>query len=198
MTLDLLLALLTFSAVTVFSPGPNNLMLMASGANYGLRRSFPHMLGIILGFPAMIMLVGLGVMQLFEIWPPLQTVLKVASILYMVYLAWKIAQSGAPKEGKAVGKPLTFLQSAAFQWVNPKGWAMALGAISLYAHGREVAAVALIAFAYVLTGSASTTTWVVIGENVGRLLANPVRLRLFNWTMAALLIASMIPVLLGL
>jgi threonine/homoserine/homoserine lactone efflux protein len=197
MTVDLFFALLTFSAVSVFSPGPNNLMLMTSGANYGLRQSLPHMLGIIIGFPVMIMLVGMGVLKLFDLWPPLHMVLKLASLGYMLYLAYKIAHAKPPTEAQGKSRPLTFLQSAAFQWVNPKGWAMALGAISLYASGREMAAIAWIAGTYVLTGIGSTTTWVLIGERVGRLLQQPKRLRVFNITMALLLVASLIPVLLS-
>ena len=95
MTPDLLTALLTFALVTVITPGPNNFMLMASGANFGFARSVPHMAGIALGFPAMILLVGLGVMSVFDLWPPAYTILRVASAAYLLYLAWKIADRRA-------------------------------------------------------------------------------------------------------
>ncbi len=196
MTQDFSSALLVFAFVTVITPGPNNLMLMASGANFGLRRSVPHMLGIALGFPAMVALVGLGVMQLFDLWPTSYLVLKFASAAYMVFLAWKIAHAAAPKESAASGTPLTFWQSAAFQWVNPKAWSMALSAITLYATGRDVAAVLLVAAAYVACGAISTTVWTLMGQQMGLLLRAPRRLRLFNWAMAGLLIASLLPVLL--
>ena len=196
MTPDLFLALAGFALVTVITPGPNNLMLMTSGANFGFRRSIPHMLGVGLGFPMMIVPVGLGVMQVFDLWPVSYTILKVLSVLYMLYLAWRIANA-APPDGAATpgGKPLSFVQAAAFQWVNPKAWSMALGAITLYATGRDIAAVLWVAGTYVAMGCISTTTWTVIGQQLRRLLNRPARLRVFNWAMAALLVASLVPVL---
>jgi threonine/homoserine/homoserine lactone efflux protein len=197
MTLDLFLALAAFAAATVFSPGPNNLMLMASGANFGLRRSLPHLTGVAFGFPLMILPVGLGAMRLFEAWPPAFTALKVVSVLYLLWLAWKIAHQAAPGEGRAGARPFSFLQAAAFQWVNPKAWSMALGAITLYAASRDISAVAWVSATYAVIGTASATTWVVLGTGLRRWLIHPMRLRLFNWSMAALLLAAMAPVLLG-
>ncbi|MBQ0750607.1 MAG: LysE family translocator [Roseovarius sp.] len=196
MTLDLLTALVTFAFVTVMTPGPNNLMLMASGTNFGFSRSIPHMLGIGLGFPLMVACVGLGVMQVFDLWPLSYTLLKIGSVAYLVYLAWKIANAAPPRDAEASGKPLTFLQSAAFQWVNPKAWSMALSAITLYATGRDLASVLWVAGVYVVVSSISTTSWTLLGQQLRRLLKNQTRLRIFNWLMAALLIATLIPVLL--
>jgi threonine/homoserine/homoserine lactone efflux protein len=195
MTLDLLTALATFAFVTVMTPGPNNLMLMASGTNFGFTRSIPHMLGIGLGFPLMVACVGLGVMQVFDLWPLSYTLLKIGSVAYLVYLAWKIANAAPPRDAVASGKPLTFLQSAAFQWVNPKAWSMALSAITLYATGRDLASVLWVAGVYVVVSSISTTSWTLLGQQLRRLLKNQTRLRIFNWLMAALLIATLIPVL---
>jgi threonine/homoserine/homoserine lactone efflux protein len=192
MTLDLFTALVTFALVTVITPGPNNLMLMASGANFGFRRTMPHMLGIGLGFPSMVVLVGVGVMQVFDLWPLSYTILKVLSVAYLLYLAWKIANAAPPKEAQAEGKPLTFLQSAAFQWVNPKAWSMALSAITLYAANRDLAAVLWVAGVYVAVSVISTTSWTVLGQQMRRFLTNRARLRAFNWTMAALLVATLI------
>lgn len=195
MTLDLLTALVTFAFVTVMTPGPNNLMLMASGTNFGFSRSIPHMLGIGLGFPLMVACVGLGVMQVFDLWPLSYTLLKIGSVAYLVYLAWKIANAAPPRDAEASGKPLTFLQSAAFQWVNPKAWSMALSAITLYATGRDLASVLWVAGVYVVVSSISTTSWTLLGQQLRRLLKNQTRLRIFNWLMATLLIATLIPVL---
>jgi len=197
MTFDLLTALAAFALVTVITPGPNNLMLMASGANFGFRRTVPHMLGIGLGFPAMVFCVGVGVMQLFDLWPLSYIILKTLSVVYLLYLAWKIANAAPPAhaaEGHD-GRPLTFLQSAAFQWVNPKAWSMALSAITLYASGRDLTAVLWVACVYVAVSAISTTSWTVLGQQMRRLLKNPARLRVFNWIMAALLVATLIPVL---
>ena len=196
MTLDLYTALFTFALVTVITPGPNNLMLMASGANFGFRRTVPHMLGVGLGFPAMVFLVGIGAMQLFDLWPTSYTVLKILSVAYLLYLAWKIANAAPPKEARAEGRPLTFLQSAAFQWVNPKAWSMALSAITLYATSRDLGAVIWVAGTYVLVSTLSTTSWTVLGQQMRRLLRSERRLRVFNWVMAILLVATLVPVLL--
>jgi threonine/homoserine/homoserine lactone efflux protein len=195
MSLELLTALVAFAFVTVITPGPNNLMLMASGANFGFRRSVPHMLGIGLGFPSMVFLVGIGVMQLFDLWPPSYLILKVLSVAYLLYLAWKIANAAPPKEARSEGRPLTFVQSAAFQWVNPKAWSMALSAITLYATSRDLAAVLWVAGTYVAVSAVSTTSWTVLGQQMRRLLNSPAKLRLFNRVMAGLLVATLIPVL---
>ncbi len=195
MTLDLLTALATFALVTVITPGPNNLMLMTSGANFGFRRTVPHMLGIGLGFPMMITLVGIGVMQVFDLWPLSYTILKVLSVVYLLYLAWKIANSAPPTNAQTKAKPLTFLQSAAFQWVNPKAWSMALSAITLYAGGRDLPAVLWVAGVYVAMSLVSTTGWTALGQQMRHLLKNHARLQVFNWIMALLLVATLIPVL---
>lgn len=198
MTYDLLAALFAFAFATVITPGPNNLMLMASGANFGFRRTVPHMLGIAFGMPAMVVVVGLGIMQIFEFWPMSLTVLKVLSVIYLVYLAWKIANAAPPGQSEATGRPLTFLQSAAFQWVNPKAWTMALTAITLYATSRDLSAVLTVAGAYMLVSCVSTTSWTTLGQQIRRVLKNPAQLRAFNIAMAVLLIATLIPVLLPL
>ena len=195
MSWDLFLALAAFAFVTVITPGPNNLMLMASGANFGFRRTVPHMMGIGLGFPAMVFLVGVGAMQVFDLWPPSYLILKVLSVAYLLYLAWKIANAAPPGEAAVEGRPLTFLQSAAFQWVNPKAWSMALSAITLYAASRDLGAVIWVAGTYVGVSVVSTTSWTVLGQQVRRLLTSKRRLRMFNGVMAALLVATLIPVL---
>ena len=195
MTLELFTALFTFALITVITPGPNNLMLMASGANFGFRRTVPHMMGIGVGFPSMCFLVGIGVMQLFDAWPVSYTILKVLSVAYLLYLAWKIANAAPLKEADAKGRPLTFLQSAAFQWVNPKAWSMALSAITLYAASRDVPAVLWVAAVYVAVSVISTTSWTVLGQQMRRLLNHPLRLRAFNMVMAVLLVTTLIPVL---
>ncbi len=197
MTADILIALTFFAFATVFTPGPNNLMLMSSGANFGLRRSLPHMTGVAYGFPTMLVLVGLGVMQLFDAWPPSHMILQVVSVIYILWLAWKIANAAPPKDAPSDARPLSFLQAAAFQWVNPKAWSMALGAITLYATSRDFSAILWVAVTYAVIGTTSALTWTVLGTGVRRLLARPERLRLFNWVMAALLVLSMGPVLFG-
>jgi threonine/homoserine/homoserine lactone efflux protein len=184
-----------FAFVSSITPGPNNLMLMASGANFGFRRSLPHMLGIGLGFTFMIVLVGAGLVQVFDAIPASYMALKTASVIYLLWLAWKIAHAAPAGSGAAKGQPMTFMQAAAFQWVNPKAWAMALTAISAYTPDQTWAAVLATAAVFGIINLPSVSTWTVLGQQMARLLTNPRRLTLFNWTMAALLVASLYPVL---
>ena len=195
MNIEILIALCTFAFVTSVTPGPNNLMLMASGANYGIRRSMPHFLGVVLGFLVMIVLVGLGLMRVFDAFPITHQLLKYFSIAYLSYLAWKIA-SAAPGAA-AGGRPLTLLQGVLFQWVNPKAWAMALTALTVYAPSQELAMVALVALVCGLVNTPSVFVWVVLGSRLQSLFGSGVRLRLFNYTMALLLLATLYPVLAG-
>ena len=195
MTWDIFLALAGFAFVTSITPGPNNLMLMASGANFGFRRTIPHMLGVGIGFVVMAVLVGVGLIGIFEVWPPAHTVLKVLSVAYMLWLAWKIANAAAPKDADRAGKPITFLQAGAFQWVNPKAWAMALTAVGVYAPSQSFAAVLAVAMIFGAINLPSVSTWTILGQQMRRVLTSPRRLRVFNGTMAALLIASLWPVL---
>lgn len=195
MTPDLLLALATFCFVSSATPGPNNMMLLASGVNYGFRRTVPHMLGIGLGFAAMVLIVGLGLAGLFTAWPPSRTVLTVLSAAYMLWLAWRIAHAAPPRPGAAGGRPMTVWQAAAFQWVNPKAWTMALGANALYAPGQDPAAVALVGAVFVGVSVPTVALWAGAGTALAGLLRDPVRLRRFNRGMAAALVASLWPVL---
>ena len=187
-----LLALSAFAFVSSITPGPNNLMLMSSGANFGLRRTVPHALGVGVGFTLMIVLVGVGLMGLFDLFPVLNIVLKVVSVAYLLWLAWKIANAAAPDiQGSVGGKPMTFLQAVLFQWVNPKAWTMALSAIALYAPDRNLGAVGLVAIIFGIINLPSTSLWAVMGQVMRGWLSSPARLRAFNWTMAALLVGSL-------
>ncbi len=196
MTHELLYGLVAFAFVSSVTPGPNNMMLMASGANFGFRRTVPHMLGIGIGFTLMIFLVGVGLIQVFDSWPPSHTILKVVSVAYMLWLAWKIAHSAPPERQETTGTPMTFLQAAAFQWVNPKAWTMALTAITIYAPDRAAGSILTVALAFGLVNFPSVSVWAVLGQELRRLLKSPASLRAFNWTMAVLLVLSLYPVLL--
>ncbi len=195
MNIDVLPALALFAFVSSATPGPNNLMLMASGANYGFRRSIPHMLGISIGFMVLMLLTGMGLVGVFEVYPVSYDILKVLSVVYMLYLAWKIANAAPVQARVATGKPMTFLQAAAFQWVNPKAWAMALTAITVYVADNGWIMLVIAALIFACVNLPSVTIWTVLGQQMARFLTNPTRLRVFNWTMAALLVASLYPVL---
>ncbi len=195
MTFDLVPALAAFAFVSSITPGPNNLMLMASGANFGFRRTVPHMLGIGIGFSLMLLLVGAGLVQIFDAYPISHQILKIGSAVYLLYLAWKIANAAPVRKGEDTGAPMTFLQAAAFQWVNPKAWSMALTAVSVYTPDTTFAAIALVALVFGAINLPAVSTWTIVGQQMARFLTNPARLRTFNWTMAALLVASLYPVL---
>jgi len=195
MLLDFLPALAGFALATSITPGPNNLMLMASGANFGLRRTVPHMLGVALGFVFMAILVGVGLAGLFQTYPQAVTALEIVSVLYMLWLAWKIAHAAPPTERATAGTPMTFLQAVAFQWVNPKAWAMALTAVTVYAPDRSLWSVVLVSVIFGVINLPSVGLWVIVGQQMRRLLTNRRRLVLFNRTMAGLLVLSLAPVL---
>ncbi len=198
MTYDLLIGLVIFAFVSSITPGPNNLMLMASGANFGFRRTIPHMLGVSIGFSVMIALVGVGLVQIFDAFPVLHTVLKVVSVLYLLWLAWKVANA-APPEGEIAseGTPFTFMQAAIFQWVNPKAWTMALTALTVYTADQSLRSVLFVSAAFGLVNIPSVSTWVVMGQQLARFLTSNARLRAFNWVMAILLVGSLYPVFLN-
>lgn len=196
MPLDTLLALLIFALTTSITPGPNNMMLFASGVNFGFRRTIPHMLGIGAGFFALLIGVGFGLGALLKTVPLLYTVLKFAGGAYLVWIAWKIATSRVLAEGQAGAKPMTFLGAAAFQWVNPKAWVMAVTAIATYTDTRQYfSTVLVVGVIFVLVNVPSVSTWAGFGSALRDWLSDPVRLKWFNITMAVLLVLSLWPML---
>jgi threonine/homoserine/homoserine lactone efflux protein len=199
MPVELFIALSAFAFVSSITPGPNNLMLMASGANFGVTRTIPHMLGVGIGFTLMTILVGLGLMRAFEAIPASFAVLKVLSVGYLLYLAWKIAHAAPPAKNDplaANAKPFTFLQAALFQWVNPKAWAMALTAVGAYSQAeRPIISVLIVALVFGAINLPSVSLWTVAGAQMRRFLSDPVKLRVFNISAAVLLAATAIPIL---
>ncbi|MET0100984.1 MAG: LysE family translocator [Sedimenticola sp.] len=195
MSYQLYTSFIAFTLVALVTPGPNSLMLLTSGVNYGFRRTIPHILGIVLGFALMIFLVGVGLMQIFDIYPVTYDFLKVFSIAYLLYLAWKIAVSTSHCEAEKSAKPFTFLQAALFQWVNPKAWAIALAIISLYTPSRDLVFISIIFISFVVMGLPVVSFWALLGKQMQHILTNPIRLRTFNISMAAILVASLYPVI---
>lgn len=195
MTGALLSALVIFCFVSSITPGPNNLMLMTSGVNFGVRRTVPHMVGIALGFTVMVALVGLGLAGVFTRYPSLLVGMKWVGAAYMVYLAVKLARAAPLTAGGALGDPMTFLQAAAFQWVNPKAWIMALTGVATYAdQGDYTRSVLLVALVFGIVTLPCIACWALFGTALRHALQRPLVLRAFNWTMGALLIASLYPV----
>ncbi|WP_350979855.1 LysE family translocator [Shewanella sp. AC34-MNA-CIBAN-0136] len=196
--MELVFAIALFAFSAGITPGPNNIMLMTSGVNFGIKRSIPHLMGISLGFPTMILAVGLGLSAIFQAYPFIHIVIKVIGISYLLYLSWLIANSSSKMEGKKVSKPFSFLQAAAFQWVNPKGWIMAVGAIATFTSVQQEinSQVVTIASVFLCVAFPCAIVWLGFGVALKRLLKNERQQRIFNITMALLLVASIIPMML--
>ena len=196
MSHDLLMALVVFAFVSSITPGPNNMMLLASGVNFGFRRSVPHMLGIGIGFMVLLLATGLGLGQLLERFPVIYTTLKYVGAAYMLWLAWKIANSGpmADQPAQNAGTPLSFLGAAAFQWVNPKAWVMAVTAMATYTNPNQyLVTVVVVTLIFGAVNIPSVGTWAAFGAVLRRFLADPKLCRIFNITMALALVASLWP-----
>jgi threonine/homoserine/homoserine lactone efflux protein len=196
MSADTLFALVLFAFATQITPGPNNMMLFASGVNFGFRRTIPHMLGIGAGFLSLLLGVGLGLGALLSAYPPAFIALKVAGGLYLLWIAWKIGSSRSMGEGDAKARPMTFMGAAAFQWVNPKAWVMAITAMAVYPNPEQYAlTVAIVALVFAAVNVPSVSTWAGFGSALREWLSVPVRLKWFNITMAVLLVLSLWPML---
>lgn len=169
---------------------------MASGLNYGIRRSLPHYAGIIFGFPLMVLAVGLGIAQLFEAYPVFHIILKIAGAAYLSYLAYKIATATVSEANESKGKPFSFIQAAAFQWVNPKAWVLAVGATVTYTTLGDgyVLQVIAIGIIFLIFGAPCIMLWLWGGASLKSILQNPGTVRIFNIGMALLLVGSLIPV----
>ncbi|MBW6422652.1 LysE family translocator [Rhizobium sp. XQZ8] len=196
MPLETFLALILFAFTTSITPGPNNMMLFASGVNFGFTRTIPHMLGIGVGFFTLLLAVGFGLGALLHTVPLVYTILKFAGGAYLVWIAWKIGTSRSLSDGKTGAQPMTFLSAAAFQWVNPKAWVMAVTAMATYTNpDYYLFTVLMVGLAFALVNVPSVSTWAGFGSALREWLSVPVRLKWFNITMALLLVASLWPML---
>lgn len=203
MNLDTLLAAGLFAVVSSITPGPNNTMLMASGVNFGFRRAQPHLWGVNLGFTFMVLCVGLGLHSVLDRFPQFYDLLRYAGSAYMLWIAWKLASARPAPAADTDGgntpptiQPMGFWAAAAFQWVNPKAWVMAVTCMSTYLPPNAgMAQVALLAGLFMVLGAPCSAFWVGFGQAMRGLLQDPLRLRIFNITMALALVASLYPML---
>lgn len=197
MTSEAFLALLVYAFVTSITPGPNKFMLLASGVNFGFVRTIPHMLGIGIGFLTLLLGVGFGLGAVLSTFPMLHGGLKIAGGTYLLYLAWRIGMSRSlGKDGEVQARPMTFLEAAAFQWVNPKAWVMAVTAMAVYTSPESpFLSVILISGAFALVNLPSVSSWAGFGMVLRGFLADPVRLKWFNIAMGLLLAATLWPML---
>ncbi|GIU01937.1 LysE family translocator [Shewanella algidipiscicola] len=195
--MELVLAIALFAFSSGITPGPNNIMLMSSGVNFGIKPSLPHLAGICIGFPAMVLAIGLGLSTLFQRYPILHVAIKYIGITYLLYLAWLIANSSSKMEGKHTSRPLSFIQAAAFQWVNPKGWIMAVGAVATFTTLEQplTGQVLTIASVFLSVAFPCAIVWLGFGVALKRLLKNQRQQKAFNITMALLLVLSIIPMI---
>jgi threonine/homoserine/homoserine lactone efflux protein len=195
-TIETLGALVLFAFTTSITPGPNNMMLFASGVNFGFRRTLPHMLGIGVGFLSLLIGVGLGLGAILTTVPLVYLLLKVAGGLYLLWIAWKIGTSRTLGEGKTSDKPMSFLAAAVFQWVNPKAWVMAVTAMATYTDVANYwVTVLIVGLVFAAVNLPSVSTWAGFGSVLREWLSVPVRLKWFNITMAVLLVLSLWPML---
>jgi len=196
MAYSLFYAFLAFMVVMYFTPGPNNIMLLASGLTYGFRRTIPHIAGIVIGFAFMVAAVGLGLGTVFLAYPILQTILKYAGAVYLVYLAAVIAMSGpTTPDGESGRGPMTFWGAAMFQWINAKGWVIVIGTITAYAAIAQFPLnIAIQTLISLIVGTVSTVVWALFGSALRPVLTSERLVRAFNILMAILLLASLYPV----
>jgi threonine/homoserine/homoserine lactone efflux protein len=197
MSHELWLAASLFAVVSLITPGPNNTMILSSGVNFGLQRTLPHLLGICIGFGLMQMLVGLGLHSLLGRYPVVLELLRYVGGAYMLWLAWKLATSRtAPGEALQRTRPLGFWGAAAFQWVNPKAWVMCMTAMSAYLPvDATTLQVLLLGSLFAVLGLPCVGTWAAFGSAMRRFLQDPLKLRIFNNTMALALVVSLYPML---
>ncbi|MEH6451674.1 MAG: LysE family translocator [Psychromonas sp.] len=194
--MDYIIATVLFAVSASITPGPNNIMIMTSGVNFGVRQSLPLLYGICVGFAVMLLSVGLGFGQLFELFPSLHLIIKCLGTIYLLYLAWVIAQSASFAETNVQSKPLTFLKGALFQWVNGKAWVVATGAIAAFTTvgGGYYGQILTLVITFLLVGFPCVTAWLLCGTILKKALKSERNRKYFNYTMSALLVFSVMPV----
>ena len=197
MPYELWLPLLLFACAGSLTPGPNNIMLAASGVNFGFRRTLPHMIGICIGFPLMFLAVGLGISRIFEEAPAVHFALKFMGSVYLLWLAWRVATAepiSSTNSDETRSRPISLIQAAAFQWVNPKAWFLVLGAISAYTKIDEalLPQVVSITLIFAIVCVFSVMVWTMLGVGIAQALTKPRSRRIFNLTMATALAVSVL------
>ena len=187
-----------FVSIVSMTPGPNNLLLAASGANYGFIKTMPHMCGVIVGFAIMVVASGFGLGMMLNEFPQVILPLKIMSVSFLLYLSWRIATGGAHViEGKS--QPLTFLPAVLFQTINPKGISFLLSIMGAQVSDNEPLLPQLIPLFILLPAFTvlSAVTWTMFGTAIGKLMQSQGAFRVFNLVMASLLVACVIPIAFG-
>lgn len=195
--LELIITIFIFAITSSITPGPNTIMIMSSGLNHGVKNSLAHVFGICFGFPIMVIVLGLGLGFIFEKYSFLHELIKIVGVLYLLFLAYKIAFSSKASFKSKKTKAMTFIQAFIFQWLNPKAWVVAAGAISAYTNSSSniYMQVFLISFIFLLVSFPSIFVWLIFGSKLKKILKNSTHQRMFNYTMGCLLVLSILPVL---
>ena len=197
MPAETLIALFALAATAAWTPGPNNLMLAASGANFGLRRTIPHMLGVAGGCFAMMFAIAAGLGAMIAASPILKEAMRWLGAALLLWFAWRIFNAGRASAERR-SRPLTFFEAAGFQWVNPKAWAMMLATSAQFVTGAAIwLESALCGLAFFISGIGASLVWASFGVAISRYLKNDARLRTFNAVMALTLVAFVILLLSG-
>lgn len=203
MPLENMLSLLVFAFVTSITPGPNNLLLLSSGLNFGFRATYRHLAGLAFGFFIMLSASGLGLAHVFVAYPMLYSIMRWVGAAYLLYLSWQVATSAAPCATESISgslssapKPLSFVGAIAFQWINPVAWVMAVSCFSSFVpYGSSTLLIMLVTVLFVLICLPCCTIWAFCGDRLRRFLLVPKYRQWFNWTMATLLVSTLVPVL---
>ncbi|WP_026316660.1 LysE family translocator [Actinokineospora enzanensis] len=188
------LHLALFAAAATFTPGPNALLLLSMGARFPLRLALPAAAGVAIGIPSVVMVVGAGLGEAFNAVSWLRLVMHILATLYIAWLGWQILRMGTPKDATAAtteGKPVGLWQAAALQWVNPKVWTMAVGAVSAYSlEGNPVVGALLIGAVFAVISVPAVVTWTLFGVGIRHWLTSPARLTIYKVVMTAALVVS--------
>lgn len=192
--IELIPAIAMFGFACAVTPGPNNVMLTASGSAFGFARSIPHMTGIVIGFPLMVLAVGLGIGEIFIRYPQIHLVLKYVGAAYLLYLAWRIARAGGTGDEDVGGRPLGFIEAAAFQWVNPKAWVITLSALPAFTTvgGNYHAETGVIALVMCVVTVPAVVVWCLFGVGIRQLVRSRETARIVNLALAGLVALSVL------
>jgi threonine/homoserine/homoserine lactone efflux protein len=201
---QLVVPLATVMFVMSITPGPNNIMVLSSGARFGVRHTLPHLMGITLGFIVLLATMYAGLASVVTRLPVLQSMLTVSCSAYLIWIAWKLLgarrKNANPEEHLERARPWRWFEAVAFQLVNPKGWGMAVSCAGLVTKQGMVSGwgLALLIGAAVIINFPSVCLWAICGATVSRWLDTPLRFRIFNGAMALLLLMTAIWMLRGL
>ena len=189
-----ILSILLYWFVTAFTPGPNNVVASYSGFNFGIKKTIPHILGVTFGFTSLVLLLSVGLINVFKIFPVIQNTIRYLGTLFLIYLAYKIAFSKTDNSEKKIQNPVKFIETFIFQYLNPKGVSVSIIVVSTYVElGQNYFSYAtqIIVLAF-LFSIMSITLWTVIGKFLRKFATNDKFIKYFNYVMSSLLLLSII------